>query len=114
MRSKHRWFVLLVLYLFILLHQADKLLIGPLTIPVIDDFGITQAHMGAVSTLAILVAAALCVELFIRPLCPARAKLYDTVPSGAAQMLLHACDQPILLPCASLFSGCANPHQPHI
>lgn len=59
MRFKHRWFVLLVLYLFVLLHQADKLLIGPLTTPIIDDFGITQAQMGAVSTLAILVAAVL-------------------------------------------------------
>jgi len=59
MRSKHRWFVLLVLHLFMLLHQADKLLIGPLTPPIIDDFGITQAQMGAVSTPAILVAAAL-------------------------------------------------------
>ncbi len=59
MRSKHRWFVLFVLYLFVLLHQADKLLIGPLTTPIIDDFGITQAQMGAVSTLAILVAAVL-------------------------------------------------------
>jgi predicted MFS family arabinose efflux permease len=59
MRSKHRWFVLFVLYLFVLLHQADKLLIGPLTTPIMEDFGITQTQMGAVSTLAILVAAVL-------------------------------------------------------
>jgi len=59
MQSKHRWFVLIVFYGFILLHQADKLLIGPLTTPIIEDFGITQAQMGAVSSFAIIVAAVL-------------------------------------------------------
>jgi MFS family permease len=59
MRSKHRWFVLAVFYGFILLHQADKLLIAPLTTPIIEDFHITQAQMGAVSSLAIIVAAVL-------------------------------------------------------
>jgi MFS family permease len=59
MRSKHRWFVLAVFYGFILLHQADKLLIAPLTTPIIEDFHITQEQMGAVSSLAIVVAAVL-------------------------------------------------------
>jgi len=59
MRSKHRWFVLAVFYGFILLHQADKLLIAPLTTPIIEDFHITQGQMGAVSSLAIVVAAVL-------------------------------------------------------
>jgi len=63
MRSTHRWFVLAILYGFILLHQADKLLIGPLTTPIIEEFGITQAQMGAVSTAAILVSA-LCYPLW--------------------------------------------------
>ena len=57
MKSRHRWFVLAVSYGFILLHQADKLLIGPLTTPIIEEFGISQAQMGAVSTAAILVSA---------------------------------------------------------
>ncbi len=57
MRNKHRWLVLAICYGFVLLHQADKLLIGPLTTPIIEEFGITQAKMGAVSTLAILVSA---------------------------------------------------------
>jgi len=56
-KSRHRWFVLAVSYGFILLHQADKLLIGPLTTPIIEEFGISQAQMGAVSTAAILVSA---------------------------------------------------------
>lgn len=59
MKSRHRWFVLAVFYVFILLHQADKLLIGPLTTPIMESFGITQAQMGAVSTFAIIVSAVL-------------------------------------------------------
>ena len=59
MRARHRWFVLAVFYGFVLLHQADKLLIGPLTTPIMEDFGINQAQMGAVSSLAIVVSAVL-------------------------------------------------------
>jgi MFS transporter, Spinster family, sphingosine-1-phosphate transporter len=59
MKSKHRWFVLAVFYGFILLHQADKLLISPLTTPIMADFKINQAQMGAVSSFAIIVAAVL-------------------------------------------------------
>jgi MFS family permease len=58
-RSSYRWFVVLVFFLFMLLHQADKLLIGPLTTPIMEEFGINQTQMGAVSTVAILVAAVL-------------------------------------------------------
>jgi len=57
MRSKYRWFVVLVLFLFMLLHQADKLLIGPLTTPIMEEFGINEVQMGAVFTGAIIVAA---------------------------------------------------------
>jgi MFS family permease len=42
-----------------LLHQADKLLIGPLTTPIMEDFQINEAQMGAVSSLAIVVASLL-------------------------------------------------------
>jgi hypothetical protein len=31
MKSSYRWYVAFVFFLFLLLHQADKLLIGPLT-----------------------------------------------------------------------------------
>jgi MFS family permease len=58
-RSRYRWFVVVVFFTFVLLHQADKLLIGPLTTPIMETFGINEAQMGAVSSLAIIVAAVL-------------------------------------------------------
>jgi MFS family permease len=58
-QSRYRWFVLAVFFVFVLLHQADKLLIGPLTTPIMESFGINEAQMGAVSSLAIVVAALL-------------------------------------------------------
>jgi MFS family permease len=58
-KSRHRWYVTVVMFLFLLLHQADKLLIGPLTTTIMDDFQINEAQMGAVSSLAIIVAAVL-------------------------------------------------------
>jgi MFS family permease len=51
--------VVLVFFFFVLLHQADKLLIGPLTTPIMEGFGINEAQMGAVSSLALVVAAIL-------------------------------------------------------
>ncbi|MBC7223638.1 MAG: MFS transporter [Anaerolineae bacterium] len=56
MGSRYRWFVVFVFFLFVLLHQADKLLIGPLTTPIMEEFGINEVQMGAVSTGAIIVA----------------------------------------------------------
>ena len=55
--NRYRWFVVAVFATFMLLHQADKLLIGPLTTPIMDAFGINEAQMGAVSTGALLVGA---------------------------------------------------------
>ncbi|MGD9046994.1 MAG: MFS transporter [Anaerolineae bacterium] len=57
--SRYRWFVVSIFFFFVLLHQADKLLIGPLTTPIMESFGINEAQMGAVSSLAIIVAAIL-------------------------------------------------------
>ena len=54
---KHRWFVVVVFFAFMLLHQSDKLLIGPLTTPIMQEFGIDEAEMGAVFTGALLVGA---------------------------------------------------------
>ncbi len=59
MKSRYRWFVAFVFFLFLLLHQADKLLIGPLTTNIMEDFGINEAQMGAISSLAIVVASLL-------------------------------------------------------
>ena len=58
-KPRYRYFVVLVFFLFVLLHQSDKLVIGPLTTPIMDTFGISEAQMGAVSSLALLVAALL-------------------------------------------------------
>jgi len=55
--SRHRWFVVIVGFVFVLLHQSDKLLIGPLTTPIMEAFDINEAQMGAVSTGALIVGA---------------------------------------------------------
>jgi len=57
MKSRYRWFVVFVFFMFMLLHQADKLLIGPLTTPIMETFGINEAQMGAVFTGALVVSA---------------------------------------------------------
>jgi MFS family permease len=57
--SRYRWFVLAVFFFFMLLHQADKLLIGPLTTPIMETFDINEAQMGAVFTGALIVGAVL-------------------------------------------------------
>ncbi len=56
-RSRYRWFVVGVFFVFMLLHQADKLLIGPLTTPIMETFDIDEAQMGAVFTGALIVSA---------------------------------------------------------
>ncbi|MBM3135777.1 MAG: MFS transporter [Chloroflexi bacterium] len=56
-QSRYRWFVVGVFFLFIFLHQADKLLIGPLITPIMETFKINEAAMGLVSSFALAVAA---------------------------------------------------------
>lgn len=58
-QSRYRWFIFAVFFVFMLLHQSDKLLIGPLTTPIMDTFGIDEVKMGAVFTGALLVSAIL-------------------------------------------------------
>lgn len=55
--SKYRWFVVGIFFVFMLLHQADKLLIGPLTTPIMEHFKINHAQMGFVTTGALIVGA---------------------------------------------------------
>ncbi len=55
--SRYRWFVVAIFFVFMLLHQSDKLLIGPLTTPIMETFGINEAQMGAVTTGALVVGA---------------------------------------------------------
>lgn len=54
---RYRWAVVVVFFLFMLLHQSDRLLIGPLTTPIMETFKIDEVQMGAVSTGALLVGA---------------------------------------------------------
>lgn len=58
-RPRYRWYVVFIFFLFMLLHQSDRLLIAPLTTPIMDTFGINEAQMGAVVTGALLVSAIL-------------------------------------------------------
>ena len=53
--DKYRWFVIIVFFLFMLLHQSDKLLIGPLTPSIIEEFKISKTLMGSVLTGALIV-----------------------------------------------------------
>jgi MFS family permease len=55
--SRYRWLVVLIFFFFVLLHQADKLLIGPLTENIIKEFNITMTQMGVVSMGALIVGA---------------------------------------------------------
>jgi MFS family permease len=57
--SRYRWIVVVIFFAFMLLHQSDKLLIGSLTTPIMEDFGIDQTAMGAVQTGALIVGAVL-------------------------------------------------------
>jgi len=57
--SRHRWVVVALSFAFMLLHQSDKLLIGPLTTQIMETFGIDRTAMGAVGTGAMIVAAIL-------------------------------------------------------
>ncbi len=50
-----RWFVIAIFFGFMLLHQIDMLLIGPLTTNIMDTFKITYTQMGLVTTGALIV-----------------------------------------------------------
>jgi MFS transporter, Spinster family, sphingosine-1-phosphate transporter len=54
-KASPRWFVVVVFFVFMLLHQTDKLLIGPMTKPIMDTFKINVFQMGLVSTGALIV-----------------------------------------------------------
>lgn len=58
-KSRYRWYVVSVFFLFMLLHQSDRLLIAPMTTQIMNDFGINEAQMGAVVTGALLIGAIL-------------------------------------------------------
>jgi MFS family permease len=58
-KNRYRWFVVAIFFAFMLLHQSDKLLIGPLTPDIIAEFKLTKTQMGTVLTGALIVSTVL-------------------------------------------------------
>lgn len=54
--SRYRWFVVVVFFLFMLLHQTDKLMIGSLQVQISKDFKIDNTQWGLVNSGALIVA----------------------------------------------------------
>jgi MFS family permease len=55
-KSSYRWFVIAIFFLFMLLHQTDKLMIGSLQVQITDDFKISNTQWGLVNSGALIVA----------------------------------------------------------
>jgi MFS family permease len=55
-RSGYRWFVVAVFFLFMLLHQTDRLMIGSMQVPIMGEFKISDSQWGLVNTGALVVA----------------------------------------------------------
>ena len=58
-KSRYSWFVVSVFFIFMPLHQSDKLLIGRSTTPILETFGIDEVQIGVVFTGALIVEAIL-------------------------------------------------------
>lgn len=54
--SPYRWFVIAIFFLFMLLHQTDRLMIGSMQVPIMGEFQISDAQWGLINTGALLVA----------------------------------------------------------
>ncbi|MBC8331169.1 MAG: MFS transporter [Anaerolineae bacterium] len=54
-KKSYRWFVVVIFFFFMLLHQTDKLLIGPLKSQISADFDITNTQFGMIITGALVV-----------------------------------------------------------
>jgi MFS family permease len=57
--SRYRWFVIVVFFGFMLLHQTDRLMIGSMQVPIMDEFRIRDSQWGLINTGALLVATVL-------------------------------------------------------
>ncbi len=53
--SRYRWFVVAVFFFFMLMHQTDRLMIGSMQEPVMQEFGITDLQWGLINTGALVV-----------------------------------------------------------
>lgn len=56
--NRYRWAVLSIFFVFMLLHQTDKLLINPLATQIYQEWNLTDTQWGAISTAALIVGAA--------------------------------------------------------
>ena len=54
LKSHQRWVAVGILFSFMLLHQTDRLLIGPLTSAIMAEFKLTEVGMGGVMTGALI------------------------------------------------------------
>jgi MFS family permease len=54
-KPRNRWSVVVIFFFFMLLHQTDKLLIGPLKGPISEEFQITNTQFGLVISGALIV-----------------------------------------------------------
>jgi len=57
--GRYRWRVVAIFFAFMLLHQTDKLLIGPLKGPISDEFGITNTQFGLIISSALVISTVL-------------------------------------------------------
>jgi len=49
-KNVFRWVAVAIFFLFMLLHQTDRLLIGPLTSSIMAEFNLTETQMGSIFT----------------------------------------------------------------
>ena len=49
-KPRQRWLAVTIFFLFMLLHQTDRLLIGPLTSDIMAEFSLTEVQMGGIMT----------------------------------------------------------------
>ena len=52
--SKNRWLAVAIFFFFMLLHQTDRLLIGPLTSLIMEDFNLSEVQMGGIITSSLI------------------------------------------------------------
>jgi MFS family permease len=49
-----RWTAVSIFFMFMLLHQTDRLLIGPLTSDIMSDFHLSESEMGSIFTISLI------------------------------------------------------------
>lgn len=62
-KNKNRWLIFAIFFVFMLLHQTDKLLITPLSTQIYNEWNLTDTQWGIISSAA-LVVGALCYPLW--------------------------------------------------